>query len=397
MSWNDNNGGGHGPWGQGSTPPQPPDIDKVIRIIREKLAGKVPGGRALPFLVGVVFLIWMATGVYVVAPDEEGVVVRFGRYVETTGSGPHFHLPFPLEKVYRPKVTQVQRIEIGYRTRGRSVVAVPEESLMLTGDENIIDINVSVQYQIKGGGAADFLFNIRNPGNDPHKTVRDASESAIRQVIGRNDIDTALTTGKEKIQANTKLTIQDTLDSYHSGIQIIAVQLQEVSPPEEVVHAFKDVASAREDRERAINEAQGYSNDIIPKAKGEAAQLIQQAEAYKATKVTRAKGDANRFLSLLAEYKKAKVVTQTRLYIEVMENILPEVQKVIVSRDAGRGIVPYLPLGAPLSVSPPVSSPPVSSPPVSSPPVGSPPVGSPSVSSPPASLPVGSVQGGGAR
>lgn len=346
MSWNDNQGGSQGPWGpNGGNVPQPPDIDKIIQAFRERLSANMPGGKLWPLFAGILFLLWMATGVYVVAPDEKGVVVRFGRYVETTNSGPHFHLPYPIETVYTPKVTQVQRVEIGYRTRGRSTVPIPEESLMLTGDENIIDINLSVQYRIKEMGVANFLFNLRNPASDPHMAVRNAAEASIRQVIGRNSIDTALTTGKEKIQADTKSTMQSILDSYRSGLRIIAVQLQQVAPPEEVVHAFKDVASAREDRERAINEAQGYANDILPKAKGEAAKQIQEAEAYKTAKVTRAKGDVHRFLALLSEYNKAKDVTRTRLYLETMEKVLPDVNKVILQSGAGRGVLPYLPLG----------------------------------------------------
>ncbi|MBF0459817.1 MAG: FtsH protease activity modulator HflK [Magnetococcales bacterium] len=344
MAWNDGGGGPQGPWGTGSVPPQPPDIDKIIELLREKLGGKMSGGRFWPFFGGVVLVLWMATGIYLVAPDEKGIVVRFGRYVETTDSGPHFHLPYPIEAAYTPKVTQVQRVEIGYRTRGRTSVAVAEESLMLTGDENIIDINMSVQYRIEENGAANYLFNIRNPSSDPHMLVRNAAEASIRQVIGRNSIDTALTTGKEKIQADTKQTMQAILDNYRSGLRIVAVQLQQVAPPEEVVHAFKDVASAREDRERAINEAEGYANDILPKAKGEAAKQVQEAEAYKTARVTRAEGEVHRFLSLLAEYNKAKEVTRTRLYLETMEKILPDINKLVVQPGGSQGVLPYLPL-----------------------------------------------------
>ncbi|MEO5348257.1 MAG: FtsH protease activity modulator HflK [Magnetococcus sp. YQC-3] len=344
MSWNDSGGGHQSPWGTGSVPPQPPDIDKIIEALRERMAGRMRGRRVWPFLGGIALVLWMATGIYLVAPDEKGIVMRFGRYVETTDSGPHFHLPYPIETVYTPKVTQVQRVEIGYRTRGRTTVNVAEESLMLTGDENIIDINMSVQYRIEESGAANYLFNLRNPSSDPHMLVRNAAEASIRQVIGRNSIDTALTTGKEKIQADTKQTMQGILDNYRSGLRIIAVQLQQVAPPEEVIHAFKDVASAREDRERAINEAQGYANDILPKAKGEAAKQVQEAEAYKTAKLTKAEGDVHRFLSLLTEYNKAKDVTRTRLYLETMEKILPDVNKLVVQSGGSQGVLPYLPL-----------------------------------------------------
>ncbi len=344
MSWNDSGGHQGGPWGTGPVPPQPPDIEKIIELLREKMSGKMSGGRFWPYFGALAFVLWMATGVYLVAPDEKGVVTRFGRYVETTDSGPHFHLPYPIETVYTPKATQVQRVEIGYRTRGRATVSVAEESLMLTGDENIIDINMSVQYRIEENGAANYLFNLRNPSSDPHMLVRAVSEASIRQVIGRNSIDTALTTGKEKIQADTKQTMQAILDTYRSGLRVINVQLQQVAPPEEVIHAFKDVASAREDRERAINEAEGYANDILPKAKGEAAKQVQEAEAYKAARLTKAEGDVHRFLSLLTEYNKAKEVTRTRLYLETMEKILPDMNKLIVQPGGSQGVLPYLPL-----------------------------------------------------
>ncbi|MEO5333801.1 MAG: FtsH protease activity modulator HflK [Magnetococcus sp. YQC-5] len=354
MAWNDN-GGGQGPWGQGGgSPPQPPDIEHIVRVLTERLGGarSYYGGKVWPILVAVALLIWMATGIYVVGPDENGVVIRFGRHVETTGPGPHWRLPYPIATVLNPKVTKVERIEIGYRSRSRTDgrsggddIDVPNESHMLTGDENIIDIDMSVQYRIKDSGAANYLFNLRNPTSDRHKVVRDAAESAIRQVIGRNEIDSALTAGKEKIQADAKFTMQKILDSYNSGIMIVTVQLQKVAPPPEVVHAFKDVASAREDRERAVNEAEGYANDILPKAHGEAAKQIQEAEAHKAAKVARAQGDVHRFLALVKEYDKAQDVTETRLYLEAMEEIMQGIHKVILDPQASRGLLPHLPLG----------------------------------------------------
>ncbi|MBF0622502.1 MAG: FtsH protease activity modulator HflK [Magnetococcales bacterium] len=342
MPWNNNGGGPQGPWGGQNQNPQPPDMDKVIELARQKFGNKFSGRKIWPIVLGVAFVLWMATGVYVVGPDEQGVVLRFGRYVETTLPGPHFRLPFPIDTVYTPKVTQVQRIEVGYRTRGRSMVDVPAESLMLTGDENIIDIDLSVQYLIKD--AANSLFNVRNPREDPHKVVRNAAESAIRRVVGRNSIDEALTTGKDGIQQDTKKTIQQILDRYKSGIHIVTVQLQQVAPPKEVVQAFKDVASAREDRERTINEAEGYANDILPKAKGDAARMIQEAEGYKASYVSRSKGDVARFLSLLEQYEKARDVTRKRLYLETMEDVLTGMDKVILGSQAGQGVLPYLPL-----------------------------------------------------
>ncbi|MBF0188861.1 MAG: FtsH protease activity modulator HflK [Magnetococcales bacterium] len=345
MSWDNNGGRQQGPWGQGPNTPPPPDMEKVFKMARDKFGGNMPGGsmKAWPIMAGIAFLLWMSTGIYVVGPDEQGVVVRFGKYVQTTKSGPHFHLPFPIETVYKPKVTQVQRIELGYRTRNRSSIDVPVESLMLTGDENIVDIDLTVQYRIKE--AADYLFNVHNPARDKHKMVRNAVESAIRQVIGTNEIDNVLTFGKDRIQADTKMLTQAILDDYKSGVHIMSVQLQNVAPPKDVIHAFKDVASAREDRERAINEAHAYANDILPKARGEAARVVQEAEAYKAAKEARSKGDAQRFLSLLTEYEKAKDVTRTRLYLESMEEVMGNANKVIVESGNTSDILPLLPLG----------------------------------------------------
>ncbi|MBF0589552.1 MAG: FtsH protease activity modulator HflK [Magnetococcales bacterium] len=366
MSWNNDGGGSQGPWGQqGGGAPQPPDIEQLLNSMRDKFGeGKFGGFKTWPFLLGIAFLIWMASGIYVVKPDEQGVVLRFGRYVHTTTPGPHFHWPYPIEEVLTPRVTEMQRIEIGYRTRGASgsrmsaagfrrqasssrlnqPIDVPEESLMLTGDENIIDIDLAVQFRINN--AADSLFNLQNPATDPYRAVRNAAESAIRQVIGSTRIDQALTTGKEAIQQDTKRTMQAILDTYKSGLLVESVQLQQVAPPQEVVHAFKDVASAREDRERAINEAQGYSNDILPKAKGEAERRIRKAEGYKEAKVARATGDANRFLAMLEEYKKAKHVTRQRLYLETMEKVLSGSRKVIMDPNVSRGVMPFLPLGS---------------------------------------------------
>lgn len=311
-----------------------------MESLRQKLGGQSPTGKKIfwSVVIGIAFIIWIFSGFYMVGPDEQGVEIRFGEFVATTGPGPHIHLPFPIERVVTPKVTQVQRIEVGYRTRGRNAVDVPAESLMLTGDENIIDIDLAVQYRIKDAGR--WLFNVR----EPSKAVRNAVESAIRMVIGNNSIDQALTSGKETIQAQTKEVIQTILDSYEAGIEIMSVQLQQVAAPKEVVQAFKDVASAREDRERAINEAQGYANDILPKASGEAARLVQEAEAYKASKVARAQGEVQRFQSLLTQYEKAPSITQRRLYLETMEEVLSKVNKVVLGNESSHGVLPYLPL-----------------------------------------------------
>ena len=312
-----------------------------LRIPKFNLPGfKMP---RLPLLIAILGLIWLATGIYIVAPDEKGVVLRFGKWVATTDPGPHYHLPTPIETVLKPKVTEVKRIEVGFRTIDQGPPArysdVPAESLMLTGDENIIDIDIIVQYRILDPGK--FLFNIR----DPHVTVRVASEAALREVIGANTIDEALTVGKFAIQENTKRLLQQILDSYESGLQIVAVQLQDVHPPDQVREAFRDVASAKEDKIRLINEAEGYRNAILPETRGRAAQIINNAEAYMEEKILKAKGDADRFKSVLAEYKKAKAITRTRLYLETMEEILPGMDKFILGGDSGRSVLPILPLG----------------------------------------------------
>ncbi|MBW2621863.1 MAG: FtsH protease activity modulator HflK [Deltaproteobacteria bacterium] len=314
-----------------------PDLDKVVKDLNQ-LRKKLPSAY---ILIVVVILIWLATGVYIVAPDEMGVVKRFGRFTVETGPGPHYHLPYPIESVMKPQVTQIRRFEIGYRTitpgpppRYRPV---PVEALMLTGDENIVDIQFIIQYLVKH--PTNFLFKIE----DSIKTVKDATEAAMREVIGKGKIDDVLTGGKFRIQQETKKELQRILDQYESGLEVVAVQLQKVQPPEEVIAAFKDVASAREDQNRYINEAQGYANDILPKAKGRAAEIINQAEAYKEAKIKQSQGDASRFLALLKEYRKAKDVTRQRLYLETMESVLAGAKKIILP-EGGGNVLPLLPL-----------------------------------------------------
>lgn len=306
---------------------------------------RLPGFRMPPVsvLMGILLLLWLATGIYIVAPDQKGVVLRFGKWVATTDPGPHYHLPSPIETVYKPKVTEVKRIEVGFRTIDSGPPArysdVPRESLMLTGDENIIDIDLIVQYRILDPVA--FLFQIR----DPHQTVRVASEAALREVIGSRSIDEALTVGKFAIQEGTKRLLQHILDAYESGLQVVAVQLQDVHPPELVREAFRDVASAREDKSRLINEAEGYRNAVLPETRGEAAQILNVAEGYKQEKVRKARGDAERFNAILAEYKKAEDITRIRLYLETLEEVLPGMNKYVLGGDSKSSVLPILPLG----------------------------------------------------
>ena len=285
------------------------------------------GGLAILLLVVGAWFVMSAF--YVVGPDEEGVVRRFGKWVRTEPSGLHFKFPYPIEKIDLPKVTQVQEISVG---------RILKEAKMLTGDENILLVEVRVQYKIKD--AAQYLFNVRNV----EETIKDATESALRQTIGSHPIDDPLTEKKAEIMDEIQVSLQKMLDHYECGIDVRQVQLQDVNPPQEVDFAFKDVQSAKEEKEQLINEALGYQNDIIPKARGGAEKLIREAEAYREERIKRAEGDASKFLSVLAEYRKAKNVTEKRLYLETMEQILPGIEKVILDEKAGN-LLNVLPLG----------------------------------------------------
>jgi membrane protease subunit HflK len=294
-------------------------------------------------IVGVMLAVWVASGSYTVGPDQRGIVLRFGQHVATTDPGFHWHWPYPLEAVLRPKVTEVQRAEIGFRSIDPGPPAryadVASESLMLTGDENIIDIDLVVQYRI--ADPAKYLFKVRHLSD----TVKSASEAALREVIGRRHIDEALTIGKLEIQEETKALLQVILNTYEAGLQIIAVQLQEVQPPKQVIDAFKDVASAREDKARFINEAEGYRSAIIPEVRGQVEMVLRQAEAYREEKIRRAQGETQRFLQVLGEYQAAKEITRKRLLLETLEEVLPRMDKIILEERAGPNVLPILPLG----------------------------------------------------
>ena len=275
--------------------------------------------------IGIALVIWLLLGLYSVGPDEVGVVQRFGEYNRVVGSGLNYHFPYPIEKVTTPKVTEVKRIEIGFRTIGKNQYrTIEQESLMLTGDENIVDAELIVQYKIKD--PIHYLFNFIGP----ELTLREASEASLRTVIGRHNIDEALTSGKLMIQEETKTLLQSILDKYETGVLVVAVQLQDVSPPKQVIDAFKDVASAKEDKNRMINEAEGYRNDVIPKARGQAQAMIREAEGFRESRIKRAEGDVAKFKAIVKEYTKAKDVTKERLYLEAMEEILPGINKYVV-------------------------------------------------------------------
>ena len=339
------------PGGNGSGKgPTPPDIDAIIRDIQSKInkflpGGSSSGGKPIGLILIIIAFVWLASGLYRVGPDEQGVVLRFGKFVKTTQPGLHYHIPLPVETVETPKVTKVNRIDIGFRSerdsgfsQGGGVADVPQESLMLTGDENIVNIDFSVFWVIKDAGK--FLFEIQ----DPEGTVKAAAETAMREVIAKSKIQPVLTEGRAQIEIETQVIIQAILDEYNSGIQITQVQTQKADPPDQVIDAFRDVQAARADMERSKNEAEAYANDVIPRARGEAAKIMQAAEAYKQKVVAQAEGEASRFISIYNEYAKAKEVTQERMYLETMEKVLADIDKVIIDKNSGSGVVPYLPL-----------------------------------------------------
>ncbi|MGD9614913.1 MAG: FtsH protease activity modulator HflK [Alphaproteobacteria bacterium] len=348
-------GGGGSPWGSGRggpgsggpRGPQPPNLEDILRRGQDRFRRILPGGfgsaAGIGLVAAVILALWLASGFYRVLPDQQGIVLRFGEYNRTTQPGLNYHLPAPIETVLTPSVTHINRVEIGYRTgeaRGGTTRQLPEEALMLTGDENIVDINFSVFWLIKD--AQSFLFNIRNP----EATVKSAAESAMREVVGETPIASALAEGRGKIESQTQALLQHILDAYGAGIQITQVQMAKVDPPAPVIDAFRDVQRALADRERLRNEAEAYRNDILPRARGEAAQIRQGGEAHRAEIVARAQGDADRFLSVYNAYKQAEDVTLQRLYLETMEEILRNSKKVIIDKSAQgeTGVLPFLPL-----------------------------------------------------
>ncbi len=280
-----------------------------------------------------------------VNPDELGIVLRFGKYVRQLPPGLNFRWPYPIEQVELPKVTRINRIEIGMRgsspdvrDASSTIRDVPEESLMLTGDENIVDVDFVVFWRI--ADAPNFLFNIQNPEG----TVKDVAESAMREIVGQSDIEPILTGARAKTEADVQDLMQKILNSYGAGVQVTQVQLQKVDPPGQVIDAFRDVQAARADQERLQNEAEAYANRIIPEAKGEAERILQAAQGYRDQVIALANGDASRFLQVYEQYKKAPDVTRQRIFIETMEKVLGDTDKVIIDQKAGPGVLPFLPL-----------------------------------------------------
>jgi membrane protease subunit HflK len=361
MPWS-NQGGGpwgsgpKGPWGSGpqSSGPTPPDLEDLLRRSQDKLRTVLPGGQfggrgiALILLAGV--LLWGFSGFFRVEPDELGVVLRFGKPVREVKPGLNYHLPYPIETVLTPKALRVNKIDVGMRVvdgrSGPQVRDVPEESLMLTGDENIVDVDFSVFWVVKPEpkGVENYLFNIQNPEG----TVKAVAESAMREVVGRSDIQPILTGARQVTETAVQELMQRVLDSYNAGIQITQVQMQKVDPPQQVIDAFRDVQAARADLERAQNEARTYANRVVPEARGRVAQIMQGAEAYREQTVAEANGQTARFLKIYDEYKRAPAVTRQRIYLETMERLFAGTDKIILDSGSGGGggqsVVPILPL-----------------------------------------------------
>ena len=356
MSWSPKDGGDESPWGgnerkknsekKNNSYNQQNDYDDIIQKFQDKLksffSNKSPANFSVLFLI--VLVIWVLTGFYRVGTDEQGVVTRFGKYVRTSEPGLHYHLPSPIERAFKPKVTKVNRLEVGFRTsqsqfsQNNQVRNVPEEALMLTGDENIVDLNFTIFWIINS--AKDYLFNVRNP----EITIKSIGESVMREKIGQTPIDPILSEGKSIVEEDAKVKLQEVLDLYKSGILITQVQLQKADPPELVIESYRDVQRAKTDEQRLRNEAEAYRNDIIPRARGEAEQMIQKAEGYKQEVVAKSKGEAERFVSVYNSYKESKSVTKERLYLETLEKTLGKIDKIIVDGDSTGNIVPYLPL-----------------------------------------------------
>jgi membrane protease subunit HflK len=355
--WGSGGGGGGGrgpnPWGRppgGGGGPQPPNIEEILRRGQERMRRIMPGGfgsgKGLVILAAVAVALWAVLGgMYRVQPDEQGIELLFGKWVNTTTSGLHFWVPPPFGAVLKPKVTRINSMDIGFRgaptdTRAGRSTARPEEALMLTGDENILDIQYTVFWKIDDAGK--FLFNIASP----EATVKAAAESAMREVVGNMQAQFALAEGRPQIEQNAQKLLQQILNDYGAGVLVTQLQLRGVEPPDKVIDAFRDVQRAQAARERARNEAESYRNDIVPRARGDAQRVIQEAEGYRQQVIAQAQGEAARFVSVYNAYKQAEDVTKQRLYLETMEQILRGVNKVIIDQAlaGGQGVVPYLPL-----------------------------------------------------
>lgn len=346
MAWNEpGNSGGKDPWGGGGRKNEqgPPDLDEVVRNLQGKLNGLFGGGGdkgnagggsgggmgagSFGAILGVAILIWALSGIYIIDEGNRGVVTTFGKYIETTMPGPHWHARF-IQDVEKVNVSGVRSIELGLR---------PEESLMLTQDENIVDVKFAVQYQV--GNARDYLFNTRNPD----ETMRQVMESAVREIVGKSEMDFIITGGRSEVVNRAQELMQGTLDNYRTGLVISQLTMQNAQAPRQVQGAFADAVKAREDEIRLRNEAEAYANDLIPRARGGAARIIEESNAYREQVIAEAEGETSRFMSILAEYRKAPEVTRKRLYIDAMESVLSNSSKILVDTDGSNNLL-YLPL-----------------------------------------------------
>lgn len=365
MAWNEPGKPGQDPWGNSGNngnkggdnePPQPPpkrprnndnDLDALLKKAQNVLGGAGSkmggngggiGGIGGSIIFGVILVVWLLSGIYIVDPAERGVVNRFGAFIEETKAGPHWHIPYPIENVRIVNVDQIRTAEIGYRSDANNRSgSVPNESLMLTRDENIVDLKIAIQYRIES--ANEYLFQTA----DPDMTLRAAAESALREVVGQNTMDFVLTEGRNEVVSIVQTLAQANLDAYRTGINITSVNLQDAQPPEQVQSAFADVVKAREDRERLINEAETYANDVLPKARGRAARELEEASAYHDRVIAQATGEASRFTSIVTEYQKAPEVTRNRIYIDAITNVLGNTSKVFMASENSNNLM-YLPL-----------------------------------------------------
>lgn len=364
MAWNEPGGprGGKDPWGGRDNNGQqqgPPDLDEVVRKLQEKFGGlfgggrrgttgaggKGGGGRAASFSIGTILLVivalWGLSGFYIITEGSQGVVLRFGQYQQSVGAGLHWHIPYPVESVEIVNVDEIRTAEIGYRSGSNNgpqgTRALSREALMLTQDENIVDIKLAIQYRVKD--ARNYLFNVA----DPDLTLAQAAESSLREIIGKSTMDFVLTEGRAEVVARVNTLIQAILDNYEAGLHLTSVNMQDAQPPEEVQHAFDDAVKAREDEERLRNEAETYANDILPRARGQAARVIEEANAYQAQMIAQAEGDASRFTQVLTEYRRSPSIMRERMYLDTIESIMKNVSKVIVDVEGGNNML-FLPI-----------------------------------------------------
>jgi membrane protease subunit HflK len=368
MAWNEPGGGNRDPWsGKNGGDQGPPDLDEVVRKLQERLGGLfggkkpsgggpsggsggggfgLPGGgfssRAIGIVAGILLVVWLASGIYIVEPAERGVVLRFGKYVDTTDPGPHWHIPFPVESVVTVNVDELSTFS--------------HQAAMLTKDENIVDVELTVQSRIQD--AADFLFQ----DQDPLKTLRDATETVVRKTIGGSKLDFVLTEGRGAIAITIQQRVQELMDKYKTGLLVTSINMQPAKPPEQVKEAFDDAIKAREDKERSENKAEAYSNQILPQARGEGARIVADAKAYRDKVIAESEGEASRFSAVLAEYLKAPEVTRQRLYLETMEQVLGESSKVMLDVKQGGNSLLYLPIDQMMRQRPGANSPKASQP-----------------------------------